>query len=170
MGFARAKSLEAPRYCALETSSEGVPADRFLTSREAWSHTGLKGDWLVVVGPEPQPVGAHSAAASWSSGSRVESGSVAVPSNQSTTLLCHCCGGIHKGHHLLLKITLEIFSYCFTATSFSILDYYTFARFSASIAKIMVMWYMGNSSQLLFLRRNIYLLLYVIRRYLCIHS
>lgn len=82
----------------------GVPADGFLTGKQAWSYSGLKGDWLVVVGPEPKPVGAPTALQpSRSSGSGVESCNVALPSNQSTFVLSHCYGVIPKGHHLLLK-------------------------------------------------------------------
>lgn len=44
----------------------------------------------------------------------------------------------------------------YLSSSLSILDYYTSAWLSASIVKTMVMWCLGNSSLLLFLRRNIY--------------
>lgn len=86
--------------------------------------SGLKGDWLVVVGPEGrqgagQPVAVLTARTAslpvaLALEGMVESRNVAVLSNQSTTVLRHCRVVIPTGHHPLLTLTLEIFCCCFT--------------------------------------------------------
>ena len=159
----------------------GIPASRFLTSwgnlLSLWFERGLAGGG-----------GTRSQARSWTACTSahtrdtlpgalamegtVESCNIAALSNQSTTVLSHCRGDPNGSPSatetdfgkllLLLHINSPSFSFCIS-------DYYTAAQHHASLVKSNLMWNIGNSNPLPFLRRKICLLVGITWRYLCIH-